>query len=569
MKIPSLRWLTLGLPLLALPALLPAQLRLEDPIAYADGELNTVSSNLWRFRGTPYAEVVNGAIVVDYTAGRTFNGGYQRLWEAPSSREQIYYSFKLTVTVAPTEILGVPLAGVADVDAPDLYRGRLFMKRGVEPGTFRLGLASQSALPENALFFPADLQLNEEYLVIGFWDNQNLVTRLYIDTNDAGSPAVEISGGTARSAGFRRFGIQMDSTRPLGRLEIRNIRVGEDFASVVQAFTQKPDFVLDPPGLLLDERFDYAAGELISVSGGAWRVFPSEGTPFGTVSDGALVFDSNAGTFLGEYHRLFPVPADPSNLYASYRLRVTEAPLEPTGFNISSFADREVPEAQRARVFMKAGNAPGTFRLGLSVSSSVVADDGVAQAVFIDEDLVVGRDYLILTSWDNVGFVARLYLNTDDAGSPAIELVGEAPREIRRFSFRTNSSFNMGRYEVSNLLVGEFWENVLQPFEVADLEPGWYDDPVLGLHYYVGRGWALWTDATGATPRGVLWLSSREEDGGGWLHHGERGWLYLVPGSIAEGLFAYSVDLGWIYAWNGFGESFYRYASEAFYPWVP
>jgi len=555
-----------------------AQLRLDDPLDYPDGELFVASDGLWTIRsGTnPYAEIQNKAIVVDHTQGRVFNGVYQRRWEAPSSTNQVYVSFKLQVTSPPEDMLGFTFAGVADIDFPDLYRARVFMKKGRAPGTYRLGLSTSSALPENALYFPADLQLNEEYLVSTLWDNVNLVARLYIDTNDAEAHKVQILGGTARGPGFRRFGISMNSERPLGRYEIRNVKVGEDWVSVQQAFTPKPDFEVDPPGLLLDERFFYANGELNAVSGNAWRVFPSAGTPYAEVVDQALVVDHRAGrTFDGEYHRLYAPPPDTENgypiLFASFRLQVDEAPAEELGFNFASIADRVTPESQRARVFMKKGAAPGTFRLGLSASSSLVSEGETQNAFFIGRDLAVGADHLVLLSWDNVNRVARLYLDTDKVNAPVVEVQGETPRgNLSRFALRTDSARDLGRYTIRDLLVAENWETVLQPFDDGDADPGYYDDAVLGRHYYAGGGWVLWADESGDPHRGVLYVPLRGMDGYGWVHHAGRGWLHLTAGSIADGLFAYARDHGWIYVWSDFGgEWFHVFATGAALRWVP
>lgn len=232
-----------------------AELRLDESFNYADGELNAVSSNFWRLRQTPYAVVENNAIVVDYTQGLTFNGGYQVLWPAPAINPLIFTSFMITVTVAPQEEVGYSFVGVADADNPDLYRARVWMKKGNAPDTFRLGMSIQSGQPfdendnPNVIFFPADLQLNEEYFVATRWDNANLVSRLYIDSNDVDSPRVELTGGTPRNAGFRRFGITMNSANHLGRYEIRNVRVAEEWDLVLQSFSDKGEFEVDPePG---------------------------------------------------------------------------------------------------------------------------------------------------------------------------------------------------------------------------------------------------------------------------------------------------------------------------------
>lgn len=227
----------------------------EDSINYTDGELNTVSQNTWRIRQTPFAVVENNAIVVDYTLGLSFNGGYQILWPPPVTNPIVFASFKLTVTVAPEEEVGYSFSGVADADNPDLYRSRMVMKKGNAPDTFRLGMSIQSSLPlnefgnPNFVFFPTDLQLNEEYFIASYWDNENLVARLYIDSNEFDGHRIELTGGTPRANGFRRFGITMNSENHLGRYEIRNVKIAENWEDVVQPFTDKGEFELDPePG---------------------------------------------------------------------------------------------------------------------------------------------------------------------------------------------------------------------------------------------------------------------------------------------------------------------------------
>jgi hypothetical protein len=253
MKISNLLLISAGAVICALP--LNAEPRIDDAINYADGELNTVSQNIWRIRQSPFAVVENNSIVVDYTQGLNFNGGYQVLWPPPVANPLVFASFKLTVTVAPEEEVGYSFTGIADADNPDLYRARIWMKKGNAPGTFRLGMSIQSAQQfdefgnPNFKFFPANLKLNEEYFIASYWDNENLVARLFIDTNSFDEPRVELTGGTPRANGFRRFGITMNSDNHLGRYEIRNVKVGENWDVVQQPFTDKGGFELDPvPG---------------------------------------------------------------------------------------------------------------------------------------------------------------------------------------------------------------------------------------------------------------------------------------------------------------------------------
>lgn len=333
------------------------QLRFEDAINYADGELNSTTSGIWRVRDVPLAMVESGGIVVDHTKGNVFDGAYQYLWPSPSSKEIVCTSFRLTVTAAPEEEVGFNFAGIADVDIPDLYRSRVFMKKGRAPDTFRLGMSISSALPvtsggdPNAFFFKADLQLNEEYLILTYWDNVNLVARLYIDSNDINAPKVELTGGTPRNNGFRRFGIRMNSGNHLGRYIVDDIKAGEDFDSVLQSFTSKPPFVLDAPF---------------------------------------------------------------------------------------------IPEA-----------------------------------------------------------------------------------------------------------------------------PGEYEDTILGWHSYLGNGWTFWLAGSESSSWGLLYIAARDaDDGSGWIYHQLHGWIYVLSGSIENGIIAYSTRLGWIHILDGYGDDyFYAYSPGGWLRW--
>lgn len=568
-----IRYILIALAFPWFAAALSGQLRLEDDIEYPDGELTTVSFELWRAGGSPWAVVDNGAIVVDHTEGRVFDGRYQRLWPVPPSGEQVYASFKLTVTDAPFEPAGFSFFAIVNPTG-EWRRSLVFMKRGRDPNSFRLGVSNSSGDAVNAVFFNADLLLNEEYTIIAAWDNVNQVSRLYIDApNDESAHRVSLAGGTPRNDGFRRVGIYMNSDNHLGRYEIRSVRAGEDWASVWQDAAPKPDPIEDPDSaLLLEDFFFYQNGELNTVSNNLWRIFPSAGTPQAEVVDNRVVVDYTKGAvFEGEYHRLWTVPDNPDQVYASFRLHVSEAPGETEGFNIVSFADRESPNFQRSRIFMKRGDGPDTFRLGLSASSAFVSDDEGDNTFFVERDLELGAEYLVLISWDALDFEARLFVNTHDFGSPEIVAAGDSTRELRRFAIRMDSAFAMGRYEISDILVAEDWFTVLQDFVVDDPDPapGFYDDAVLGVHYYVGAGWVLWHDGIGGPDRGVLYVPLRESDGTGWVHHADRGWFHLMPGSIWDGIFAYGVDHGWIYASDDFGDWLYIFATGEYIPWVP
>lgn len=95
--------------------------------------------------------------------------------------------------------------------------------------------------------------------------------------------------------------------------------------------------------------------------------------------------------------------------------------------------------------------------------------------------------------------------------------------------------------------------------------PGLYVDDVLGRHHYFGQGWAWWIpEAADGAEWGIIQVSQRDENGGGWIYHDSRGWLFLVtPGNVDTGLYAYSETLGWLYiSTAASADSLYSYDLE-------
>ena len=99
-------------------------------------------------------------------------------------------------------------------------------------------------------------------------------------------------------------------------------------------------------------------------------------------------------------------------------------------------------------------------------------------------------------------------------------------------------------------------------------EPGYNDDPILHWVYNFEGCWALWYADFNAGDWGYLYLGERGIDGYGWVYHLEKGWIHLTSGDVASHLFIYSVDLGWIAAYESAGGGqFWRYDTESFMIW--
>lgn len=235
-------------------AALHAQPLLVENFDYADGELYTTSYGIWSVYNNeervPYAATVGQTVVIDYTLGTSFAGEYQARAPGPEQKVIMNASFYLTVTEPVLEVEGTSFFGLAEIDCRSCYRGRVFMKKGEGENTYRLGLASQVSTvvtPEgwiNTLWYAQDLKLNETYLVRTYWNNDELVARLYIDSNEFDQPAVEVIGGTARRNAMRRFGLIMDSDYPLGRLVIDNVRMAEGWEDANQPILAKDPFTV-------------------------------------------------------------------------------------------------------------------------------------------------------------------------------------------------------------------------------------------------------------------------------------------------------------------------------------
>ncbi len=137
------------------------------------------------------------------------------------------------------------------------------------------------------------------------------------------------------------------------------------------------------------------------------------------------------------------------------------------------------------------------------------------------------------------------------------------------------------RWQFSNLATGESGSlrsglainnvEIIANGEVIDIcpEAGWETHSTLGEIYHYGKCWAWAGNSETSEGWGILNISQLNEDGSGWFHHSERGWLYLLSGgTLTEHAFLWSEDLGWIVASDAFNGAFYRFADSSFHPWV-
>lgn len=263
-----------------LAALIPlpmiGQLLIED-FDYGDGELNALSFGTWSAYDdagiVPFAVISDRALVIDYTQGTTFAGDYQTRSPRPEQKAIMQASFYLKLTSPVLDEEGAPIGGLADIDCPSCYRGRIFLKKGEGTDAYRIGLAAQGSTPIapegyiNTYWYAQDLQLDETYLIRIKWDNDNLVARLWVDSNEEATPTVEVVGGTARRNSLRRFGVEMNSEHPLGRIVIDNLRMGEAFEDVTQPVLSKAPF--EVPFRTYEDRYLGNYEEI----GGGWTLW--------------------------------------------------------------------------------------------------------------------------------------------------------------------------------------------------------------------------------------------------------------------------------------------------------
>ena len=126
---------------------------------------------------------------------------------------------------------------------------------------------------------------------------------------------------------------------------------------------------------------------------------------------------------------------------------------------------------------------------------------------------------------------------------------------------------------LDELRIGRTWASVTPLDDSSgpvDPDPGFYVDPVLSGHYYFGAGWSLWMPDGDEDDLGFIYTALREEGGTGWVHQEDLGWLYFMPGDVAAGgVFAWSEEHGWIYAWSAItGNRYYSYTAQGFAFWV-
>lgn len=198
--------------------------------------------------------------------------------------------------------------------------------------------------------------------------------------------------------------------------------------------------------LLVEENFDYATGQLTTVSGNQWVVY-SSGTPI-QVMAGNLSYPSYASSNIGnlirikdtlgtaeDAYRQFATQTAGSSVYVSFLARVNDAGTLPesTSTNGDYFACLLPPNSISfavGRVCAKKGPDAGTFRLGLRINSSSAASWHPA-AISIDSTILVVLKYVLVPGSANDS--CYMWVN------PAIGVSEPAP-EIAQVSTAADSS---------------------------------------------------------------------------------------------------------------------------------
>jgi hypothetical protein len=243
---------------------------------------------------------------------------------------------------------------------------------------------------------------------------------------------------------------------------------------------------LDTP--LLTEDFSYPAGQLTTVSSGAWVNFSGTGN-FVQVSNGGLSYTGFPSSGIGnkidiistsssaeDTYRAFATQGVGTTTYAAFLVNLTNttglaANSSTTGDYFVGFLPSNSVTALVARVSVRLGSVAGTYNLGLRGTSSNAA------ATFVTGDLNPGTTYLVVISFQSIAGesndIMKLWVN------PAIGGV-EPGANVTQTSALTTDNIDVTRFfvrqgttttpnaSIDGIRIGNTWASVTAPATIPD-----------------------------------------------------------------------------------------------------
>jgi endonuclease/exonuclease/phosphatase family metal-dependent hydrolase len=206
-----------------------AALLLNEPFAYSDGPLVTVSGGVWAHHSGSAGEVMvqSGRVFLSEANTEDVNASLAGQPYAPSGTTNVFYaSFTVKFTSLPSSG-GAYFAHFKDSSSG--YRARIWaLTSGAGTGKFRLGISSTSGSAISATS-PVDLNPNQDYTIVTRLVNNNSVATLWINPAAESDPSISTSDGVST---ITVVSYALRENTGEGALNIDNLRVGTTFADV-------------------------------------------------------------------------------------------------------------------------------------------------------------------------------------------------------------------------------------------------------------------------------------------------------------------------------------------------
>ena len=246
------------------------------------------------------------------------------------------------------------------------------------------------------------------------------------------------------------------------------------------------DFSTSTP--IMEENFDYLAGQLTTNSGGNWVTNTGTGN-FIQISNGSLSYTGylssglfnkidiiSTGTSAEDTYRQFSTQGVGTTTYSAFLVNVTNT----TGLALNSSATGDyfigyLPSTStttyNSRLAIRLGTVANTFQIGLRASSSN------ATLVWDPTDYAIGTTYLFVMSYQVISGttndIASVWINPPvDGSQPAANLTQTAGvdlADVSRFAIRQGSA-GTPNASIDGIRVGADWNAI---FPGTGLPSGW------------------------------------------------------------------------------------------------
>ena len=234
--------------------------------------------------------------------------------------------------------------------------------------------------------------------------------------------------------------------------------------------------------LLLEENFDYATGDLTTVSGGNWVNIG--GTQLIPVTSGSLSYTGYPAAGIGnkitidahdasaqDAYRQFATQVPDGNVYVSFLLKITSDTLAPDTSTYGDYFMALLPSTSTTvyvgRIMTKKGSTADKFKLGLRATAT-------NPTAWLAPDYDVNATYLVVLGYNlitgDANDVVKMWINPAMPGSePAADLSQTTasatdPADIARIAIRQGytsaSSLITPDADIDGIQVGTTWSDI-------------------------------------------------------------------------------------------------------------